>query len=205
MADRLISENDKKALECAIETIQSGGIVAFPTDTVYGIGVGAFDPVNIAKLFSVKNRDANKPIAVLLSDVSQLSLVCTDIPPYAIQLGNKFWPGALTLVMSREPSVPEILSPLPTLGVRIPNHQFARSLIRACGPLAVTSANISGEKSATSAEEILEQLGDQIDLIIDGGISRGGIPSTVVDCTGEIYKILRLGAITTDQISIALS
>jgi L-threonylcarbamoyladenylate synthase len=203
MVNQLIGENEKGALENAIQIVRSGGIVAFPTDTVYGIGVNAFDTVSIEKLFTVKGRDASKAIAVLLSDISQLPLVCTFIPDYATRLGEKFWPGALTLVLPREPSVPEILSPLPTIGVRIPDHSFARSLIRACGPLAVTSANISGHQSAISAEEVLEQLGDLVDLIIDGGKSRGGIPSTVVDCTGATFKVLRSGAISTEEIRIA--
>lgn len=204
MAAYLMRENEDGALETAIQIIQSGGIVAFPTDTVYGIGANAFDPAGIAKLYSVKNRDAGKPIAILLADVSQLSLVCSSIPDYATRLGEKFWPGALTLVLPRAPSVPEVLSPIPTIGIRIPDHVFARSLIRWCGPMAVTSANISGQQSATSAEEILEQLGDQVDLIIDGGRSKGGIPSTVVDCTGDVIKVLRSGMISADQIRNAI-
>ena len=204
MAAYLMQENDDGALETAIQIIRSGGIVAFPTDTVYGIGANAFDLAAIAKLYNVKNRDANKPIAILLADVSQLTLVCSSIPDYATRLGEKFWPGALTLVLPRDPSVPEILSPTPTIGVRIPDHAFARSLIRVSGPMAVTSANISGQQSATSAEEILEKLGEQVDLIIDGGRSKGGIPSTVVDCTGATFKILRLGTISTEQVRSAV-
>jgi L-threonylcarbamoyladenylate synthase len=204
MVNRLINEDEKGALENAVRVIRSGGIVAFPTDTVYGIGVYAFNPASIVKLFTIKGRDSGKAIAVLLSDLSQLPLVCTSIPDYATKLGEKFWPGALTLVLPKEPSVPEILSPLPTIGVRIPDHTFARSLIRACGPLAVTSANISGQQSATTAEEIMEQLDSLVDLIIDGGKSQGGIPSTVVDCTSPTYKILRSGAINGDQIRIAV-
>jgi L-threonylcarbamoyladenylate synthase len=205
MVNRMINENEKGALKNAVRVIRSGGIVAFPTDTVYGIGVYAFNPASIVKLFTVKGRDSGKAIAVLLSDLSQLPLVCTSIPDYATKLGEKFWPGALTLVLPKDPSVPDILSPLPTIGVRIPDHTFARSLIRACGPLAVTSANISGQQSATTAEEIMEQLGSLVDLIIDGGKSQGGIPSTVVDCTGPTYKILRSGAINDDQLRIAIS
>ena len=200
MQTAMIHEYDMDALDKAIQTINSGGIVAFPTDTVYGIGTGAFDRMGIQKLFENKKRDVTKAIAILLSDISQLSLVCSSPGKYAELLGKTFWPGALTLVVPRHPSVPEIISPLPTIGVRIPDHVFAQSLIRVCGPLAVTSANISGQPSPTNAQEVLHQLDGIVDLVIDGGQSKIGISSTVVDCTGPDFQILRVGSITEEQI-----
>jgi len=200
MAAILISEIDQDALPAAIRTINTGGIVAFPTDTVYGIGVSAFNISSIKNLFLAKGRGTEKAIAILLSEMNQLPTVCSSIPGYAIQLGKAFWPGGLTLVVPRNPEIPEILSPLPTIGVRIPNHSFALGLIRACGPLAVTSANISGKPNATTALEVEQQLSMQVDLIIDGGPSLGGTASTVVDFTGSTCKILRTGAITPEQI-----
>jgi L-threonylcarbamoyladenylate synthase len=201
----ILSEGDPQSLITAIQTIQSGGIVAFPTDTVYGIGVSAFNEKAIRQLFEVKSREGNKAIAVLLADIQQLTQVCIDIPTYAAQLANAFWPGALTLVLPRQSSLPGILSPLPTIGVRIPDHPFARSLIRACGPLAVTSANISGQASAVNPSMIKDQLGGLIPLIIDGGESRGGLASTVVDCTGPSFKILRSGEISELQLNKAMA
>jgi L-threonylcarbamoyladenylate synthase len=200
MAAKLLCEMDPDALPTAIRTINTGGIVAFPTDTVYGIGVSAFNVTSIKNLFLAKGRDNDKAIAILLSEMGQLSTVSSSIPDYAIQLGKVFWPGGLTLVVPRHPEIPEILSPLPTIGVRVPNHSFALGLIRACGPLAVTSANISGKPNATSAFEVEQQLSNQVDLIIDGGPSLGGTASTVVDCTGSTCRILRAGAITPEQI-----
>lgn len=204
MKTTIILQNDADALDRSINTIRSGKILAFPTDTVYGIGVSAFDPEGITKLFEVKGRDSNKAIAVLLADISQLATVCTSIPEYATRLGNEYWPGALTLVLPRNPTLPEILSPLPTVGVRIPDYDFVRKLIRACGPLAVTSANRSGLPSATSPKEVVDQLDGLLDLVVDGGISPGGVPSTVVDCTGNEFKVLRIGAIKEEMIKMVI-
>jgi L-threonylcarbamoyladenylate synthase len=196
----MINEHEVGALDKAIQTINSGGIVAFPTDTVYGIGSGAFDRDGIQKLYEIKKREVNKAIAILLSDLSQFSFVCSSPRKYAELLGKAFWPGALTLVVPRHPSVPGIISPLPTIGVRIPDHAFAQALIHVCGPLAVTSANISGQPSPTNAQEVLNQLDGLVDLIINGGQSKIGISSTVVDCTGPVFQILRLGSISEEQI-----
>ena len=200
----MVSEHDPQALQKAIDIILAGEIVAFPTDTVYGIGASAFNVNAIQKLFSVKGRDENKAIAILLADAGQLPQVCVNIPNYAERLASAFWPGALTLVLPRHPSVPDILSPLPTIGVRIPDHPFAQVLIRSCGPLAVTSANISGQPSATNAAEVLQQLDGLLPLVIDGGEARVGIASTVVDCTGLTFKILRPGAIDEKMLQYAL-
>jgi len=204
MQTSMLHEQDMDALDKAIQTINSGGIVAFPTDTVYGIGTGAFDQMGIQRLFDIKKRDTNKAIAILLSDLSQLSLVCSSTSNYAARLGAAFWPGALTLVVPRHPSIPDLISPLPTIGVRIPDHPFAQALIHVCGPLAVTSANISGQPSPTNAQEVMLQMDGLVDLVIDGGRSKIGISSTVVDCTGPIYQILREGSISEEQINRAI-
>jgi L-threonylcarbamoyladenylate synthase len=200
MQTLILHEQNVAALDKAIQTINSGGIVAFPTDTVYGIGTASFDRVGIQKLFEIKKRDENKAIAILLSDLPQLALVCSSLGKYAELLGEAFWPGALTLIVPKHPSVPEIISPLPTIGVRIPDHAFAQALIRTCGPLAVTSANISGQPSPTNAQEVLHQMDGLVDLVIDGGQTKIGISSTVVDCTGPTFQILRPGSISEKQI-----
>lgn len=204
MMTEMLCEHDPQALQKAVDTIMAGEIAAFPTDTVYGIGASAFNVSAIHKLFSAKGRDEKKAIAILLVDAGQLPLVCVDIPEYAKQLANAFWPGALTLVLPRHPSVPDILSPLPTIGVRIPDHPFAQALIRICGPLAVTSANITGQPSATNAGEVLRQLEGLLTLVIDGGETRVGVASTVVDCTGLAFKILRQGAIEEKMLQSSL-
>lgn len=205
MSAKFLHEENKNALPTAIQIIQEGGIVAIPTDTVYGIGVSAFNEASIKDLFLAKGRDADKAIAILISDLEQLTAVSSFIPDYTLKLANNFWPGGLTLVLPKHSAIPDILSPLPTIGVRIPDHSFALGLIRVCGPLAVTSANLSGQPAAASAEEVEQQLSSRIDLIIDGGPSRGGTASTVVDCTGPECKILRSGAIPPEKIFAILN
>jgi len=136
----------------------------------------------------------------LLSDLSQLSQVSPGLTVSAQRLAERFWPGALTLVVPKYPWLPENLSPLPTVGVRVPDHPFARSLLAITGPLATSSANISGEGDAINAQQVLEQLEGRIELILDGGTTPGGVPSTVVDCTQEPPLILRQGAIPAKDI-----
>lgn len=200
----IIRQDDPQALTAAADEIRIGNAVAFPTDTVYGVGVRAFDHAAIDNLYAIKNRDASKPVAILLADPDQLPLVSSDIQPYASILASRFWPGAITLVVSRHPSLPENLSPLPTIGLRIPDHPFARALIRLTGPLAVSSANISGHTAATNAQEVFTQLEGSINLVIDGGNSPAGLASTVVDCTGNSFRILREGVINESAIIAAL-
>jgi L-threonylcarbamoyladenylate synthase len=202
---KVLNENFHLSLEIAAIAIKSGEVVGIPTDTVYGIGLSAFDQVGIQKLFEIKGRDANKAIAILLSDQSQLVEVCSSIPGYAEKLAVAFWPGALTLVVPRNPTLPENLSILPTVGVRIPDHNFTRNLIRITGPLAVTSANLTGERSSTNIDEVLEHLNGKVGLIIDGGQTNTRVSSTVVDCTSPIYKILRPGMISQEQIQQELN
>jgi L-threonylcarbamoyladenylate synthase len=192
---KLIRADHSNAIPTALEILADGGIVVFPTDTVYGLASSAYSAKAIQKLFQIKVRERGKPIAVLLGSVNQLDAVTINPSQTAIDLGKKYWPGALTLVVPRHPKMPDILSPLPTLGVRIPDHPIALALLLASGPLAVTSANLSGEANTTTAQEALDQLDGRVDLILDGGQTPGGIPSTVVDMTGDIPKVLRQGPI----------
>lgn len=190
------------AIPLALEIIKRGGVVAFPTDTVYGIGVNAFSGESIEKLFVAKGRDENKAIPVLVGEASQLSQVTEVINDLAQRLVQRFWPGPLTLVVPRHPALPAELSPLPTVGVRMPDHSLALMLLKKCGPLATTSANLSGGANPLTAQDVLEQLNGRIDLLIDGGRCPGGIPSTVVDCTGGEVKVLRKGPISLEDLLI---
>lgn len=192
--ETLIS-NDDQAIERALVVLRAGGLVAIPTDTVYGLAADPTRAETIAKLFDAKGRDAAKAIAVLVGSVEQLPDVADHLPDSARRLAAHFWPGALTLVVPKNPSLPENLSVYPTVGVRMPNHPFALALLRAFGPLATTSANRSGGPSPSSAAGVLEQLEGQVDLVIDGGECPGGVPSTVVDCSGPEVRVLRDGAI----------
>jgi L-threonylcarbamoyladenylate synthase len=200
MTDKMIKESQPAALHRAMEVVKSGGVIVFPTDTVYGLGCSLFRPEGIARLYSIKGRDTSKAIAVLLADLDQVELVAKDLDARALKLASCYWPGALTIVVKKHPSIPEVLSALPTVGIRIPNHPFARALIRAVGPMAVTSANLAGQPSGTTIPDILAQLGDIVDLLIDGGKSAGGLSSTVVDCTGSEPVVLREGPIRQSEI-----
>ncbi|MBN2045544.1 MAG: threonylcarbamoyl-AMP synthase [Anaerolineales bacterium] len=192
---RTLPANHPEAISSAVEVIESGGTVVFPTDTVYGLASSAFNPRAIQKLFEIKAREQGKPIAVLLGDVKQLKEVTQNPSRAALELADKHWPGALTLVVPRHPALPDILSPLPTLGVRIPDHPVALAFLKATGPLAVTSANLSGKENTTTAQEAFAQLNGRADLILDGGKTPGGVPSTVVDMTGPKPKIIRQGPV----------
>lgn len=192
---KILPAHEANSIAQAVELIRRGGTVAFPTDTVYGLAADAFQPAAIDKLFEIKERPKNQAIAILLGSPEQLALVAEQPSPAAKALAEKHWPGALTLVITRHPAVPEILSPLPTIGVRIPDHPDAIALLRQIGPLAVTSANLSGHPNTSTAEEVFAQIGERVDLILDGGKTPGGVPSTVVDLTGDSPKILREGPV----------
>lgn len=204
MKTKVISQDHPLALETALHILRTGGMVVFPTDTVYGLGALATSVSAIEQLYQAKERSPNKAIAVLLGDADQLPLVAGEILPAAHRLAERFWPGALTLVVEKRSGLPENLSPTATIGVRIPDHAFARALMRLTGPLATTSANLSGGANPRSAAEVLAQLEGRLKLVIDGGEVAGGIPSTVVDCTREPIQVLRQGAISEAQLLEAL-
>lgn len=200
----IIKTNDPKALVRGQQILQAGGVIAFPTDTVYGLGCLVTEADSIDRLFEIKGRDTNKAIAVLIGNVDHLTRVTVALGDSARRLAKEFWPGALTLIVPRHPGLPTNLSPLPTIGVRMPNHAFAQSLLQINGPLATTSANLSGLPSPVTAQDVLDQLADRVDLVLDGGPCPGGVPSTVVDCTGPELRILREGAITRETLERAL-
>jgi len=201
----LLPADSPQALALAVETLRDGRPVAFPTDTVYGLGALAFEPRAVEALFVAKFRSIEKAIPVLMAETEELEKVALHVPEMARRLAARFWPGPLTLVVPKRPNLPTALSAKPTVGVRVPDHPVARALLRLSGPLAVTSANLSGQASPCTAEEVLAQLGGRIALILDGGRTPGGRPSTVVDCTVAEPLILRAGPITRQAILAALS
>jgi L-threonylcarbamoyladenylate synthase len=197
----------------AIEVLRSGGVVAIPTDTVYGIGVSLDTPGGIERLFAAKSRPPDKAIALLVADLEQAAEL-GELTPAARALATAFWPGGLTLVVPRRTDRPlpaaltgGKLAPgaIPTVGLRVPDHDAPRALARALGPLPTTSANRSGEPEARDADEIERLLGHSIDLVLDGGPAAGGPASTVVDVTAPEPRILREGAIDSEAISRCLA
>jgi len=192
-------------IQTALKILQSGGIVAFPTDTVYGLGSPAFDNTAIESIYTAKDRPIEKAIPILIGDLSDLDQVAVDIPDMALGFAARFWPGPLTCVVPKKQTLPSAVSATPTVAVRIPDHPDARTLLRAAGPMAVTSANISGGASPSTAQEVYDQLKGRIPLILDGGKTQGGIPSTLVDCTGEKPVVLREGPISLSELMAALN
>jgi tRNA threonylcarbamoyl adenosine modification protein (Sua5/YciO/YrdC/YwlC family) len=205
MKTEIISAKHPSAIHHAVNVLDQNGLVAFPTDTVYGLAAPAFNQESIDRLYVVKGRNQTKAIALLLSKIDELDQVAVDISETARRLSAKFWPGPLTLVLKRHPSLPEILAPEPTIGVRIPDHPDALALMDRTGPLAVTSANRSGQQPACTAEDVLTQLKDQVHLIIDGGPAPCGVPSTVVDCTTPELVVLREGPLSLHQLQKVLT
>ncbi len=196
MRTEIISTAASDALARALRTLKEGGIVAFPTDTVYGLGAAVGNDAAIIRLFEAKGRDFNKAIAVLVESEDQAGLVAAKISPAAKRLMDAHWPGALTVVVEKRADLPAVLTQSETVGIRMPRHDFALALLRLAGPLATTSANLSGGENPLTADDVMQQLDERIDLILDGGRCPGGVPSTVVDCTRETPVILRQGAIS---------
>jgi L-threonylcarbamoyladenylate synthase len=204
MKTEILLASAPNAITRALEILLSGGLVSFPTDTVYGVGSLAFHQQAIESIYAAKDRPIEKAIPVLIGDNDDLIKVAEEIPVIAIKLIERFWPGPLTVLVPKKLTLPEAISATSTVGVRVPDHEVARALLRLTGPMAVTSANISGQSSPTTAQEVFVQLGGRIALIIDGGDTPGGIPSTLVDCTGKEIQILREGPITKEQLLSAI-
>ena len=205
MKTEVLPATDPSALRYAADVLRNNGLVAFPTDTVYGVGALAFKPEAVQRLYIVKGRSTDKAIAVLVARNSDLLRVAKELTPAAQWLALRFWPGPVTLVVPKHPDLPKAVSALPTVGVRLPDHLVAKKLLELTGPLAVTSANRSGGPSSLTAAAVLAQLNGRIDLVIDGGPAPGGVPSTVVDCTGAQPVILREGPISAADIERAVS
>jgi L-threonylcarbamoyladenylate synthase len=192
-------------LDRALEILESGGIVAFPTDTVYGIGTSAFNNEAVLSLFEAKGRSRMQAVPVLISSMAQITTVTTGLSDLARPLAEKYWPGPITLVLSKNTNLAEAVSPSDTVGVRMPKHEFAKLLLDAVGPLAVTSANITGHQSLSGADEVFQAMKGKIELVIDGGKTPGQVPSTVVDCTGMKPVIIREGPISQAEIDLFIS
>ncbi len=180
-------------IDLAAQLLRDHCLVAFSTDTVYGLGTLAFDGSTALKLYLAKERPPEKAIPILIADIGDLDQVAINVPPLAYRLMETFWPGALTIVLPKQPTVPLEVSTTHTVALRIPDSNLARALLRLTGPLAVTSANRSAGPNPRTAQEVLDQLGGRIDAILDGGTTPGGVPSTVLDCTQPTPVILREG------------
>jgi L-threonylcarbamoyladenylate synthase len=190
----------RKSIKRARRLLRDGEIVAFPTDTVYGVGVNAFDRSAVRKLYKAKKRPAEKAVPVFITQIDDLDQVARDVPDKAWKLLKKFWPGALTVVLLCSPNLPdEVTAGQDTIAVRLPAHPVCLELVKKVGsPLAVTSANISGQAAPTSAEDVLAQLEGRIALILDGGQTPTPHPSSIVDLSVYPPRLLREGDLSLD-------
>ncbi len=200
------SEALDEALDRAAQVLRTNGLVAFPTDTVYGVAAHAFSPQAVERIYQAKGRPTDRPIPLLLADPEDMELVAREIPQMAWDLAELFWPGPLTLVLPAHPRVPKpVIAGGDSVAVRIPDHLIPQGLARLLhAPLATTSANRSGEPDAVTAQEVDEQIGPNIDLILDGGPCPGGVPSTVLDLTTDPPRLLRPGPITRTMLAEVL-
>lgn len=198
---------DYEAIGKAGRIIKGGGLVAFPTETVYGLGGDAFNPDSSRKIYAAKGRPSDNPLIVHIYRLEDLELVAEDIPENAFILADRFWPGPLTMIFKKKASVPgETTGGLDTVAVRMPSDDIAREFIKASGGfVAAPSANISGRPSPTVAKYVIEDMSGRIDMIIDGGASDVGLESTIIDLSGDKPEILRPGFITREMLSDALS
>jgi len=208
MKTRRLPIQQKSHIQVAIQCLQKGGVIAFPTDTVYGIAADIHNESALNKIYTIKERSTTKALPVLISNIDQLAeLIQEDSKVItANKLSARFWPGALTLIFKKKETISSLISQTDTIGIRMPNYAPILELIDKTGPLAVTSANLSGNENCLTTDEVLTQLAGRIDLILDGGKTAGLKASTVVDCTqNENITILREGVITQSMIEDCLN
>lgn len=198
----MIRKNSKENIERAAKEIIAGDIVAFPTETVYGLGADGLNPTAVAKIFEAKQRPSFNPLILHIASLDQLKELVSIKSDIVYKLINRFWPGPLTLVLPKKEIVPDIVTAgNPTVAVRMPQHPIAKALIEACGkPIAAPSANQFGFLSPTTAEHVEKQLGEKVNTILDGGKSNVGVESTIVEVTEDKVWVLRYGGVSLEQL-----
>lgn len=198
-------EEREAAVEAATMALQGGDLVVMPTDTVYGIAADAFDPDAVADLLAAKGRGRDMPVPVMISNASTLDALATDVPAFARALVEAFWPGPLTLVCRQQGSLQwDLGDARGTVALRMPDDELTLEILERTGPLAVSSANATGEPAATVADDAARMLGDAVAVIVDGGESRGGEASTIVDATSGQGRVLRVGALSLEALNDVL-
>ena len=189
------------ALDEAVHAVSRGQLVVLPTDTVYGIGADAFTPRAVKALLDAKGRGRQMPPPVLIPDVRTLDGLATQVPGTVRALAAAFWPGALTVIVTAQPTLTWDLGETKgTVALRVPDHPVALALLRRTGPLAVSSANKTGQPAATTAADADAQLGESVAVVLDGGPTPGSAPSTILDATGDRLRVIRLGALSLDEL-----
>ncbi len=191
-----------RGTEKAVQVLRSGGVAAFPTDTLYGLGADVFCIPAVERVFAIKERPVGMPMPVLISSPSDLSRVAINVPDVAWELADRFWPGALTIILNRSKDVPDLVSGgRNTLGIRMPNHPVALAMIEGFGgPVTGTSANITGGDNLSSWQEVKQALGDRVDHVVEDGPAPSGTASTILDLTTELPTLVRAGDVDVTSI-----
>lgn len=209
MADLLkidFDQIDSQEINSIRSALQSGEVIAFPTDTFYGLGADPFNPEAVSRIFQIKQRPADKPLLVLIHSINQLAALTREVTDNARQLMDRFWPGPLTLIFEAAPDLPDILTAdTGTVGIRLPAHAFTQQLLKTLDhPLTAPSANISGGPELLTAQDVEQVLGDALDIIVDDGAAPGGALSTVLDTTTRPPTLIREGAVSLSELESAL-
>ena len=193
---------DPRVIAAAVKVLKAGGLLAFPTTGLYGLGADALNPTAVARIFTVKHRDLGKPILVLVADASQLENIADNVPASAAKMMAAFWPGSLTIILKARPGLPHVLTGgTGKIGVRVPGHPVAAALVKAFGgPVTGTSANLSGKGGCATVADLEPGLVEQLQLVLDAGVLKGGVGSTVVDVTVSPPKVLREGVVSAQAI-----
>ena len=198
----MTSQIDTTSIESAVAVLRRGGLVAYPTDTLYGLGADALNEAAVERVFEAKGRPQGMPLPLLIGEREQLSMVVEAVPEAAWKFAEAFWPGGLTLVLPVGPDVPALITARGwKVAIRLPDHSIPRELARQLGrPITGTSANRSGGPEQTTADEVRRQLGEAVDTVLEGGPKPAGRSSTVVDVTGELPRVLRQGSVSLDEL-----
>ena len=207
MYDLRLDDALQRQIETAVDVLAVGGVVAIPTDTLYGLAACAFDESAALKVFELKGRPDGMALPLLLSDAEDARRCAEEVPPEAWTLAGRFWPGALTLVLRKGAEVPyAVTAGLDTVALRVPDHPVPRAISKALGaPITGTSANLSGRPGLTSAAAVRAEFGDAIDFVLDWGDAPGGVASTILDLCGDEMRVLREGAVSQEDIDAALN
>lgn len=204
--DTADEQQREDGLSAAALAVRRGELVILPTDTVYGVACDAFDPAAVTRLLDAKGRGRDMPPPVLVSAVTTLDALASEVPEWARRLTDEFWPGPLTLVCKQQASLQwDLGDARGTVAMRMPEHDVALELIQRTGPLAVSSANLSGMAPATDADQAISMLADEVALVLDSGATPGELASTIVDCTGDTPRVLRVGAVSLDRLRQVLA
>lgn len=197
-----VASDSEAALAAACAAVAAGEVIVLPTETVYGVGADAFNADAVAALLAAKRRGRDMPPPVLVAETAMVRALASGVDEAVLALGEAFWPGPLTLILAAPPSLHVDLGDRgDTIAVRVPDHDFTRELLRRTGPLAVSSANVSGQEAALTASDAAEQLDDAVSIYLDAGPTSGPVPSTIVDLSGPTPRLLRAGRLSVAEIN----